>query len=106
MPVKARRAKRRIGDAAEAMAWRMVFLSGFDYLRELRPFGLVDHDAVRSALPSAWDRFGTDFLRRTLAAPSLGRVPFALAVHGWPKGSPASLKTIWHDRQVLETSGQ
>jgi hypothetical protein len=76
MPVRRRRAKRRVNDYPQAKAWRMVFGAGYDYLHELRPFGIDSDEQAR--VPAAAPR-GRALARnswgagmRSRALPSIG----------------------------------
>ena len=83
MPVKSRRAKRRIDEAAEVKAWSMLFNCGWDYLHELEPFGLHTDGEARAAAPEAWNRLGEQFLATW--KPDVRPQPWALERFGNPK---------------------
>src|SRR5262245_21801572 len=101
MPVKARRSKRRLNDAAEGKDWSRVFWGGpQDYLRQLQPFGIFTEEELIAAAPGAWARHGLSYLRGRfdygslpLASLTFGKAiayePWALRTFGWPKGTPA-----------------
>ena len=64
MPTKRRRGKARrvLHGFAPLAAWRMAFRAGYDYLRQLQPYGIAGDAAVHAAMPAAWKRLGLEFL--------------------------------------------
>lgn len=61
MPVRRRKAKAR---PAEAEAWLMYFMSGYDFFSDLVEAGVVDdrHDVPRDVAEETWHRIGHDVL--------------------------------------------
>jgi hypothetical protein len=88
MPVKSRRAKRRLDPAAELEAWAMTFETGRDYFNDLVPFcfphGSAGEDEVYAAAPEAWRRLGAMFM--AIWEPTAHRpLPWALEEFGDPR---------------------
>ncbi len=81
MAAKRRKSKRI--DEADMRAWRIVFASGFDYLHDLRPYGLRTTDQARLAAREAWARFGADFMAQRREAIGVEQ-PWALKQFGDP----------------------
>jgi hypothetical protein len=76
MPAKRRHSKRRIGENPKA--WRMLFETGHDYLRDLP----MPEDEAREAARDAWREFGQDFMARRTNA--VRAIPWALEQFGDP----------------------
>jgi hypothetical protein len=90
MPVKRRRPKRRLDDAAELAVWFDVFETGFAFFGEFEAvtgIPTTDIAAVRAAASEAWRRLGNAFLAQwtpTLSQP----VAWAAAELGVPRRCP------------------
>ena len=83
MPRKLRRPKRRMGEEAEARAWSMLLRTGYDYLGDLRVFGIGTDDEARALAPKAWRRFGRALMDAYDSDPSK-RIPWAFEQFGEP----------------------
>ncbi|MCK1507183.1 hypothetical protein [Bradyrhizobium sp. 18] len=93
MPMKRKIRKRRTGDAAEVKAWAGLFYCGYDYFRDLKPYGFTAKDADRAArvaAPEAWKRLGKTYLETLWVArfkgPGQRQVPWAVEEFGFPEG--------------------
>jgi hypothetical protein len=104
MPAKARRSKRRTGNAAaELQAWRCAFEYGADFFGALAEIGVTweatEHyrdpvypaivwsnanDVFRELARETWQRLGAAYMRRRDPAAHHNRVPWALAEFGPP----------------------
>ena len=85
MPVKVRRPKRRVSDAAELEAWSTFFEFGKDFFHQLDDWGLDTDKARHAAAPAAWRRFGETFMA-TWRPTVIRNEPWAFEQFGSPKG--------------------
>jgi hypothetical protein len=87
MPVKSRCPKRRIDPAAELEAWSMLFRCGYDYFRDLEPYGFDGPEgeaAARIAAKKAWKRLGRAYMANFKPEPPREQ-PWALEEFGDPR---------------------
>ncbi len=62
MPVKARRPKRRVTEAAELSAWQDVFQTGYDFFDDVGFSHRESDPAFQVAAREAWKRLGARYL--------------------------------------------
>ncbi len=75
--------KTRPARPSEARAWKMLFLSGYDFFSDLEIIGIHNDTEARLAAPEAWRQYGPQFMAEfepTDAVP----VPWALEQFGEP----------------------
>ena len=83
MPVKTRRPKRRVTEAAELSAWRDVFQMGYDFFNDVGWSHRESDPGFRVAARAAWKRLGARFLK-TQPVSEADRAPWALEEFGRP----------------------
>lgn len=76
--------RRTITPARELAAWRMVFLSSFDFFGDLADVGLDEKTITRREIEDAWRRLGRLFLEQWEPEPRAPMVPWALREFGEP----------------------
>ncbi len=84
MPVKARRPKRRVTEAAELADWQDVFQTGYDFFDDLGWSHKEQTPEFRAAVKEAWRRLGSRFME-TWQATETQEKPWALQEFGRPK---------------------